>query len=36
MKTYVSPTIHNYGHLSVLIQQLRRGTPDLLGHGNIL
>jgi hypothetical protein len=30
MKKYVSPTIHNYGGLSAVIQLLGFGNPDLL------
>jgi hypothetical protein len=30
MKKYVSPTIHNYGKLSILIQLSGSGPPDAL------
>jgi hypothetical protein len=36
MRKYVSPTIHNYGNLSALIQALPRGPKDFVGHGNLI
>jgi hypothetical protein len=36
MKKYVSPTIHNYGNLSGLIQAGFRRVKDVLGGRNLL
>jgi hypothetical protein len=38
MKKYVSPIIHNYGNLSVLIQQAvkRTGPPDILARHRLI
>ncbi|WP_217210753.1 lasso RiPP family leader peptide-containing protein [Streptomyces sp. AC550_RSS872] len=36
MLRYAAPTLIRLGRIEELTGQLRRGVPDLLGHGNIL
>ncbi|MGW0736387.1 lasso RiPP family leader peptide-containing protein [Streptomyces sp. NPDC002851] len=36
MLRYTAPTVTRLGRIEELTGQLRRGVPDLLGHGNIL
>lgn len=36
MLKYTAPTVICLGRIEELTGQLRRGVPDLLGHGNIL
>lgn len=36
MLKYVPPVVLRMGRIEELTGQLRKGVPDLLGHGNIL
>lgn len=35
MLRYTAPTVVRLGRMEELTGQLRRGVPDLFGHGNI-